>query len=360
MERLAQRAKEKALAAATTTSEKARAAASSTSAGLDALLDEFAVPDAPASSAQGAPAGASGASAGMAQGGDMWFGGMDGSGEVAVIDTAQVGAGMKKMATFARSAGSKAANKAKAASAEAVSKLEESGVDLSGTRNTLSQLNTTSRRAFDSVADSMNPAAARAEKPDGSSQPQPEPEPELPFGLGLASGPHTHTDSSKSWSAISAWDAPPDAPPPPPPPRRSKPQPKPAAEPEPVPEPVPEPQPQPATFDIWDMPQPAAEPAKAQPLDFFAPAPAAPPPPAPAPAPAPTPANGGGAAPPGDAAQNFVPKARAVLMVASGTDGGEAVKDGESESERHAAETAHTEAVMAQAQAEQVRSDFYA
>ena len=64
----------------------------------------------------------------MAQGGDMWFGGMDGSGEVAVIDTAQVGAGMKKMATFARSAGSKAANKAKAASAEAVSKLEESGV----------------------------------------------------------------------------------------------------------------------------------------------------------------------------------------------------------------------------------------
>ena len=43
-------------------------------------------------------------------------------------------------------------------------------------------------------------------------------------------------------------------------------------------------------------------------------------------------------------------------MVATGTDGGETVKDGESE--RHAAETAHTEAAMAQAQAEQVRSDF--
>ena len=52
------------------------------------------------------------------------------------------------------------------------------------------------------------PAAVSASPPDGPAPPAP------------AAGDHEHPPSTASWSAIGAWDKPPDAPPPPPPPSR--------------------------------------------------------------------------------------------------------------------------------------------
>jgi hypothetical protein len=264
----------------------------------DALLDEFLqaeteeITQAPSQSHSRSSDGAAAAAERRPAAIDPWMHGFDGSAPVDMIDPAQITGGIKAVAKFAKSASQATAEKARAASADVISKLEANGVDLTGTRAALdfqekkdqqpapdapgpAERNAWEAQFGAEVAAVKESLAARKDgpamspetrQPDSSVEPTPArltlSEPLDGVTAALSPEPEPHPESEPEATT----------------------QPEPQPEPEPVPQPEPEPEPEPeqgpapaadshSEPDLWSLLAPdSISTAQASPVSAPAPA----------------------------------------------------------------------------------------
>ena len=154
--------------------ERAKKAADSASA---ALLDEF------LDDAGGGPGTSSDTGARNIGHMDPWMQSFDGGAPVEAIDPAQIAGGIKAVAKFAKSASKVTVERAKAASVDVVTKLEASGVDLTGTRTALEEIN----RTVDATKANLRSIVTEDTPPPPSTEPEPKPSAwEAEFGAEVA------------------------------------------------------------------------------------------------------------------------------------------------------------------------------